>query len=128
MEHGRGFQNRSATLGRAAEDQALEELSAAGLQFLARNFRCRLGEIDLVMRDGDMLVFVEVRARSNTSFGSAAETVSAAKRHRLCASAGLFLAWHPALQHLPVRFDLFAVDGAHGTTTSRATWIRGIFD
>lgn len=127
MEHGRGFQNRSATLGRAAEDQALEELSAAGLQFLARNFRCRLGEIDLVMREGNTLVFVEVRARSAAGFGSAVETITAAKQRRLRASAGVFLACHPALRQMPARFDLFAVDGAHAAT-QRVRWIRGILD
>lgn len=126
MEPGRPRQRRSASIGQAAEDRALQELRAAGLQLVTRNFRCRLGEIDLVMRDGKQLVFVEVRARSNPAFGTAAESISTAKRRRLRASAGVFLARHPQLQHHQTRFDLYAVDGSPGTGTPAATWIRGI--
>ncbi|HMV72024.1 MAG TPA: YraN family protein [Pseudomonadales bacterium] len=128
MEHRSRHATDSAAIGRAAEDHALQQLSAQGLRLVTRNFRCRLGEIDLVMRDGDTLVFVEVRARSSARFGSAVETISVAKRRRLQASAALFIAWHPSLQHQPLRFDLFAVDGAPGVATPRTTWIRGIFD
>ncbi|MCB1632041.1 MAG: YraN family protein [Pseudomonadales bacterium] len=130
MEHRSRHATDSATIGRAAEDHALQQLSTQGLRLVARNFRCRLGEIDLVMRDGDTLVFVEVRARASASarFGSAVETISATKRRRLQASAALFIAWHPSLQRQPLRFDLFAIDGAPGVATPRTTWIRGIFD
>jgi len=61
-----------ADTGRAAEDHALATLQNAGLRLLQRNFRCRFGEIDLIMRDGNVLVFVEVRHRSSARFGSAA--------------------------------------------------------
>ncbi len=129
MERRNGRGTRSAaTIGRAAEDHALQQLSTQGLRLVARNFRCRLGEIDLVMRDGDTLVFVEVRARSSARFGSAVETVGPAKRRRLQASAALFIAWHPALQHQALRFDLFAIDGAAGAAAPRTAWVRGIFD
>ncbi|MCG3169075.1 MAG: hypothetical protein CALGDGBN_00586 [Pseudomonadales bacterium] len=127
MEHDAGNATRAATIGRAAEDRALQELGAAGLRLVARNFRCRLGELDLVMLDGDTLVCVEVRARASARFGNAAESVDTSKRRRLQAAAAMFLAWHPALQRRPVRFDLFAVDGAPGTAPPRTTWIRGIF-
>lgn len=117
-----------AATGRAAEDRALKELGAAGLRLVARNFRCRLGEIDLVMREGDTLVFVEVRQRQSARFGDASESVTTAKQRKLQAAAALFVAWHPALRNLPMRFDLFALDGnAHGSTTMPgAKWLRGI--
>lgn len=127
MEHDTGRATRAVTIGRAAEDRALQELGAAGLRLVARNFRCRLGELDLVMLDGETLVCVEVRARASARFGSAAESVGVSKQRRLQAAAGLFLAWHPALQRRAVRFDLFAVDGAPGDAPPRTTWIRGIF-
>jgi len=118
----------SAATGRAAEDRALKELGAAGLRLVARNFRCRLGEIDLVMREGDTLVFVEVRQRQSARFGDASESVTVAKQRKLLAAAALFVAWHPALRDLRMRFDLFALDGnAHGSTTvPGAKWLRGI--
>ena len=117
-----------AATGRAAEDRALKELSEAGLSLVARNFRCRLGEIDLVMREGDTLVFVEVRQRRSARFGDAAESVTAAKQRKLQAAAALFLAWHPALRRMPMRFDLFALDGnAQGAHLGPGVkWLRGI--
>jgi len=117
-----------AATGRAAEDRALKELSAAGLRLVARNFRCRVGEIDLVMREGDTLVFVEVRQRQSARFGDASESVTAAKQRKLLAAAALFVAWHPALRDMPMRFDLFALDGnTHGTHPAPGVkWLRGI--
>ena len=70
-------------LGRLIEDRALEMLAAAGLQLLQRNYRCRLGEIDLIMREGRTIVFVEVRHRSCKAFGGAAASVGAGKQRRL---------------------------------------------
>lgn len=120
--------NTPAAAGRAAEDRALKELSAAGLRLVARNFRCRLGEIDLVMREGDTLVFVEVRQRRNARFGDAAESVTAAKQRKLQAAAAMFVAWHPAWRDMPMRFDLFALDGdADGAYRAPGVkWLRGI--
>ena len=117
-----------AATGRAAEDRALKELSAAGLRLVARNFRCRLGEIDLVMREGDTLVFVEVRQRQSARFGDASESVTAAKQRKLHAAAALFVAWHPAWRDMPMRFDLFALDGnRHGAhPVPGVKWLRGI--
>lgn len=127
MGNGTGRTPRAAAIGRAAEDHALRELDAAGLRCVARNFRCRLGELDLVMVDGDTLVCVEVRARTVSRFGSACESVNGAKKRRLQAAAGVFLATHPALARLPLRFDLFAIDRLPGDATPRTAWIRGIF-
>ena len=68
---------KTQTLGREAEDRAEAMLSRAGLRTVARNYRCRCGEIDLVMGDGKHLIFVEVRFRSSRAFGSAAASVAA---------------------------------------------------
>ena len=69
--------------GETGEALAAAWLIRHGLRSLARNFRCRLGEIDLVMRDGDTLVFVEVRCRRDCGYGSALESVTAGKQRRL---------------------------------------------
>ena len=118
-----------AATGRAAEDRALKELSAAGLRLVARNFRCRLGEIDLVMREGDTLVFVEVRQRRSARFGDAAESVTAAKQRKLQAAAALFVAWHPALRRYADAIRSLRA-GRERTRVRTAVpgvkWLRGI--
>jgi len=86
-----------------------------------RNFRARCGEIDLVMRDGSALVFVEVRLRQDAGHGSAAESIGFAKQRRLRAAANLFLARHRQFSALPARFDVVAIDG------TAMQWIRGAF-
>ena len=77
--------------GYAAEAYASDYLSAQGLQLLAHNLRCKAGEIDLIMRDGSVLVFVEVRARRNARFGGAAASVNRAKQEKLIRAAQYFL-------------------------------------
>jgi putative endonuclease len=108
-------------LGQRAEAQAAQYLSKQGLKIVARNWRCRFGEIDLVARDGNMLVFIEVRARATTSHGGAAESISAAKRKKLTAAASLYLARTSSA--VPCRFDAVLLDG-----NDRIRWIRGAFD
>jgi len=109
------------TIGGAAEDRALQLLQAAGLALVERNFRCRVGEIDLVMRDGAATVFVEVRYRRDPRHGGAAETVSVAKQRRLAAAARRYLQQHPATARGPCRFDVVAITGA------QIDWLRGAF-
>jgi putative endonuclease len=95
--------------GDAAEERALLFLQAQGLTLVERNFRCKGGEIDLVMRDGGSLVFVEVRKRADTRHGGAAASVTARKQARLIVAAQLFLQRYrmpPAC-----RFDVIAIDG-----------------
>lgn len=111
-------------LGRSAENRALAHLRDAGLVLVARNFRTRHGEIDLIMRDRGMVVFVEVRQRSSARFGTAAESVTAAKRRRLHAAAGAWLAWHPAARGALTRFDLVAIDGDPRAPTA-LQWHKG---
>jgi putative endonuclease len=108
-------------IGGAAEDRALRLLLAAGLALVGRNFRCRVGEIDLIMRDGPALVFVEVRYRADGRHGSAAETVSVPKQRRFAAAARRYLQQHPAAARGPCRFDVVAMTG------ERIEWLKGAF-
>jgi putative endonuclease len=94
--------------GAALEAAAERWLTARGLHCVARNFRCKGGEIDLVMREGTQLAFVEVRFRSSDRYGSAAESVTAAKQRRLVQAAHLFIEAHPQWRHCNCRFDVLA--------------------
>lgn len=109
--------------GAEAEDAAQRLLEARGLRLVCRNYRCRGGELDLVMLDGEALVVVEVRARSHPGFASAAESVDARKQARIVHATQLFLASHPREAMRPLRFDVVTFDGA-----GRSDWIRGAFD
>ena len=98
-----------AETGRRAEDLAAAFLEAKGLTVVERNFRAKVGEIDVVARDGEEIVFVEVRARATKDFGGAAASVGGAKRRKLIRAARVWLAargWDGAC-----RFDVVAVDG-----------------
>jgi len=112
--------------GAAWEDAVLEHLRRHGLAPVARNFTCRFGEIDLIVRDRDALVFVEVRYRGNAAHGSGALSVGPAKRAKLVRAAKMYLQSQPRLAALPCRFD---VVGCHGTLAQpRFEWIRSAFD
>ena len=106
--------------GRKAEAQAAAYLESHGLRIVARNWRCRMGEIDLVAVDRDTVVFAEVRARSSHAFGGAAESIDHAKRRKLIAAANLFLGARRL--EAPCRFDALLLDGA-----GRIEWIRDAF-
>lgn len=97
-----------------------------GLTLLARNYRCRRGEIDLVMRDADTLVFVEVRRRSSRAFGGALDSVDARKRARLVAAAEHFLMTRRIGDDRPCRFDVVAIDGRPPHTAIE--WLRDAFE
>jgi putative endonuclease len=103
-----------AVAGEKAEALAADFLAARGITILERNFRRRCGELDLVAQDGDTLVFVEVRLRTRGDFGGAAASITARKRARMAAAAGLYLA--RLRRTPPCRFDavlLDAIDPAH---------------
>jgi putative endonuclease len=107
--------------GARAEDLCAEHLRRAGLRVLARNWRCRHGEIDLVAEEGSTLVFAEVRYRRPGSHGGAAESVTAAKQSRLLAAARLYLMRRPDVD---CRFDVLLLDGLEA---GRIEWIRNAF-
>jgi putative endonuclease len=112
------------SIGARAEARAAALLESAGLTILARNFRGRVGEIDLVAQDGAALVIVEVRARRHRSHGGAAASVNFIKRARLVRAANLLLAAHPDWRRMPVRFDVVAFDGEDDAPS----WIRHAFE
>lgn len=111
-----------AAAGRAAEQRALDYLTARGLRLRARNYRCRWGEIDLVMEAGDQVVFVEVRYRRHAGYGGPAGSVDRRKRRRLVRTASDYLA-RQRLSDRPARFDVIAVDGA-----GAVDWVTGAFE
>ena len=108
-------------LGQSAETRAEAFLQTHGLKPLARNWRCRFGEIDLIMRDGATLVFVEVRLRSRADFGGAAASVTANKQRKLLAAARQYLATLKTLP--PGRFDVVAL-----SSSGAPEWIMNAFD
>jgi len=113
---------RRTKLGRRGEEAARAWLEDRGWIFLAQNFRTRAGEIDLVMQDGATTVFVEVKLRRNTAFGSAVESVSEQKMKRLTAAVEAYLQRFPGIGD--IRLDLVAID-ASGSRT-RVSHLRGL--
>ncbi len=95
--------------GGRGEDLAVAFLLAGGMAILARNYRCRAGEIDVVARDGDVIVFVEVKERAGRSHGSAVEAVTWEKRRRIVRAARVYAASH-RVSEAPIRFDVVSVD------------------
>ena len=100
-------------LGRQGEDLACRELRRRGYAILARRFRTRHGEIDIVARDGDVLVFVEVKARSSRSFGGALGAVTPRKQRQVIAMAQRYMARVRWVAR-PCRFDVVAIQGGAG--------------
>lgn len=109
--------------GAAAEAAALLHLQHAGLSLLARNQRYRGGELDLVMREGDTTVFVEVRYRRSAQFGGGAASIDLGKRRRLVHAAQQFLLQHPALATQACRFDVVQAAGQ----PLALEWLRDAF-
>lgn len=109
--------------GEETEVQALRYLEGKGLTLITRNWRCKLGELDLVMRDGDTVVVTEVRGRSRPEFGSAAESVNYKKQVRIQRATQRLLSTNRSLADQPLRFDVVAVDG-----DGDIEWIKGAFE
>jgi putative endonuclease len=112
-----------ATRGRLAEDRALAFLEREGLRLIERNYRSRFGEIDLIMDDGAMLVFVEVRFRRSSRFGGALESVDRRKQAKLLSTASCFL--NERRLDRPARFDVAAL--APNGSGLAIQWIKGAF-
>ena len=113
--------NTRQAKGAAAEQLAADYLAHQGLAVIARNFRVRGGEIDLVCRDGKFTVFVEVRLRSRGDFGGAAGSITSAKRERLILAARHWLVRHG---ETPCRFDCVLLDELD---TRNIEWLRNAF-
>lgn len=107
--------------GRDGEDRAAAHLQQAGLTLLERNVRFRGGELDLVMQEQQSLVFVEVRVRNNSRYGSGAESVTWRKQQRLVLAAQLYLQQHPEHQRRACRFDVVSISG------NELQWLKNAF-
>ena len=112
--------------GSAAERLAAEYLQAQGVLILARNLRCRAGEIDLVGLDGSVLAIVEVRQRGRSDFGGAGGSVTWRKQRKLIRATRYFWQRQPEWRAHAMRFDVLAVDGMPGGE-HRLVWIKDAF-
>ena len=106
--------------GQLGEDRALAHLQSHGQTLVARNFRCKGGEIDLIMRERGGLVFVEVRQRADARHGGAAASITPAKQRRLVIAAQVYLLRLATLP--PCRFDVIAIDG------TSLTWLKNVIE
>jgi putative endonuclease len=106
--------------GESAEDQAHTFLINKGLQPVCRNYRCKQGELDLIMRDQQSLVIVEVRYRKSNVYGSALESVTASKQAKIIAATQHYLSTVRA--DSPLRFDVVAISG-----NGDINWIKNAF-
>ena len=104
---------RTTTTGQEIESHVSAYLQKQGFRLLYRNFRCRLGEIDLIGLHQDQLLFVEVRFRRNAHYGSAAASVDFRKQQKLIKTARFFLLTHPNMANYACRFDVIAVTLRH---------------
>jgi putative endonuclease len=115
-----GRRTAAQASGSQAEETAAAFLAARGLAIVARNYRTRFGEIDLVAREGGTLVFVEVRMRASEAFGGAASSITGPKRRRIESAARHYLG--QLRDEPPCRFDVVTLDG------DGASWLRGAFE
>ena len=115
------------SLGRSGENLAASELEARGYAIVARRYRTEHGEIDIIARDGETLVFVEVRRKSSDECGTAAESVTPAKQRRVVRMAVEYLWLHGLYERCPVRFDVVAIDDLPDGTQQIAVHV-GAFD
>ena len=110
--------------GAASEAAAASFLKSKGLQIIDQNFRCKMGEIDLIAREKDTLVFIEVRHRKSTRFGSPAETVNYHKQQKIIKTSLYYLQIHKL--DAPCRFDI--IESQKYFKSYRFNWIKSAFD
>ncbi len=106
--------------GAQYEDQALQFLLDQGLTLIARNYRCKCGELDLLMEEKGVLIIVEVRYRKNNRYGSALESVTTTKQSRIVAATKNYIVAHKIDQ--PIRFDVVAITG-----DTHPDWVKNAF-
>jgi len=111
--------------GRNAERDALLFLESKGLVLLERNYSCNIGEIDLIMRDGEYVVFVEVRHRTNPSHGNALESITPSKIRKIIGTAKFYLLTKKWVYTIPCRFDIIAFHPVAGEI--KLEWLKNAF-
>jgi len=117
----------TARTGATCESLALAHLEQHGLEPVARNYRCKIGEIDLIMRDGPVTVFVEVRHRRSPHFGGARASITHAKMRRIARSAQVFMKHQKMSFETPIRFDVVTIDGALSQQPT-TRWLKAAFE
>ncbi len=117
------FGKTSKMRGGEAEDQARDYLKSRGLKLVTRNYSCRMGEIDLIMKERKILVFIEVRYRKRSDFGSPAETITRQKQRRIIAAAEHYLLTGQE-RAPPCRFDVLTITGSR---REQIDWIKDAF-
>ena len=122
------WQTKSTTTdtGAAVEQKAKQWLQQQGLIFIESNYRCKGGEIDIIMRDAEHLVFVEVRYRKKNSFGDGLDSVDWHKQKKLQKAAAFYLLEHPPFNRLPCRFDVIAARPDNHASL-HWTWVKDAF-
>lgn len=115
--------------GKEAEHYAAQYLTQQGLEILAQNYRCKLGEVDLVMRDKSTIVFVEVRSRKHSRYGSSIESVDHRKQRRLVHAAQHYLLKYQLSNRVICRFDILGINTAKINKDPYAaiTWVPDAF-
>jgi len=116
---------KTGTLGSLAERLAARYLTTQGIKIVERNYRCKLGEIDLIGKDKDYLVFIEVRYRKHCDFGTPASSVDVKKQNKLKRAANHYLLKHGAYDH-SARFDVIGLSGS--LFRAKLQWIKNAFD
>lgn len=114
------------TLGHEAESFAAHYLASRGARLIDRNFRCRLGEIDIIADDGRCLAFVEVRYRGPGSYANAGATIDERKQLRLVRTAAMYIARHAQCDQRTMRFDVVTIDESPDGRR-RINWIKDAF-
>ena len=113
--------------GRHYEHLAAEHLLSAGLSIVEYNFNCKVGELDIICRDGDYLVFVEVRSRRPSQFANALESVDTRKQRKLIRAAQIYLQRKGWQDRFPCRFDVIAFDTTASAEQHHVQWIKDAF-
>ena len=108
------------------EDQARKYLQAQGLLLLQSNYHCRFGEIDLIMRDGDTLCFIEVKFRKSLFFGGAAAALSRPKQRKIIKTALFYISVHKHLANQAIRFDALLIQ-RQADGSNQINWIQNAF-
>lgn len=111
--------------GAEGEHAALQHLKRSGLKLIARNYRCKAGEIDLVMLDGAVLALIEVRYRGTSAFGGAAASVTWRKQRRIITAAHHLLLTRADLRRYAARFDVVTITS--GVRGPEIRWIKAAF-
>ena len=117
--------NPSQLKGLHYEKMALKHLTKQGLKLLHKNYHCRLGEIDLVMRDADYIVFTEVRFRENPDYGNGLDSVTKNKQQKLIKTAQYYLINHGLYEKIAARFDVVSICKSQGKT--ELVWVKNAF-